>query len=315
MGTGDNYDPRLTPSVARRSARDYNRDVGRVYEENLSVGIPAPVGRTLHTESFFPIVTGVDLTGSMRKNPIEIFKRLGRLSGESLLYMPDREMCFIGIGDAYTDKHPIQIGEFGRDRDIERPLNSIYKEGGGGGQGMETYELVAYYLVNHCEIPNAKTPICVFIGDEGFYPKVSREHVRKYTGDRIPEDLDSMEVMKKLEEKFNTYILRLDSTAHYYNPSLEDRIQKQWEEALGKDNVKKITNAERVVDVLLYEIADITGKRGTYIERTGVQQADHVEELVQILHPNLTESEIKELREKAEKTLESEKNKTGESGG
>jgi hypothetical protein len=106
----------------------------------------------------------------------------------------------------YCDEFPIQITDFAKKEHLDFAINSLYPEGGGGGQSMETYELVAYYYLNHCEMPNASSmeevkPLFVFAGDEAFYPKVNRAHIRNLIGDDVRTNKDSDKVFEKLKEK------------------------------------------------------------------------------------------------------------------
>lgn len=56
------------------------------------------------------------------------------------------QVCFLGIGDHYTDIAPIQVGQFeSSDELLDKWLKIIWLEGHGGGNGGESYSGVFEY--------------------------------------------------------------------------------------------------------------------------------------------------------------------------
>ena len=202
------------------------------------------------TESPFPVVVAVDVTGSMSSWPKIIFDRLPLLYQEAVRYLPGVEISFCAVGDAYSDRYPLQTGDFKSGPALDEVLNSIYPEGAGGGQCKETYELAAYFYAKHCKMPKAKKPMMFFTGDEGFYTKVNSDHVKKHIGDSLKSDLKSTDVFKELTTKFDTYIFRKQ-----YGCGLDEKIEKQWKGVLGDEKVLSIDHPERIVDCIIGVIA------------------------------------------------------------
>lgn len=79
-----------------------------------------------------------DVTGSMGSVPRTLQTKLGRLM--RLLvekgYVAHPQVLFGAIGDADSDRVPLQVGQFesGAPGDQDDDLGKIYLEGGGGGQ-------------------------------------------------------------------------------------------------------------------------------------------------------------------------------------
>ncbi|MFQ6010288.1 MAG: hypothetical protein ACE5J7_04180 [Candidatus Aenigmatarchaeota archaeon] len=282
------YDYSYSPSVTKRSAKSYRKDEGARYKGS-SEGVQPPKKwkgkKKIKSNSPTPLVVAVDVTGSMGEWPEIIFEKLSVLYNEAKLHMPDIEISFAAVGDAYCDRQPIQICKFGKGKELDEMINKIYAEGGGGGQHYETYELVAYYYLKHCNIPKAKKPMFVFCGDEAFYDKVDAGHIRDLIGDNVKNDRESMKVMKDLCKKFDTYNLRIE----YDNGRLEDEIHELWQNALGKQHVTKMEDPRRIVDCIIGMTAMAAGDWDKFEERIThrqtKKQVKQVMDTLKDLHP------------------------------
>ncbi|MHA1784398.1 MAG: hypothetical protein ACTSVY_00730 [Candidatus Helarchaeota archaeon] len=302
-GYGSDYSYDLDDHVVRKSAQDYNIDKGRYYAESKTA-VSAPVGKHLITEAKFPIIVAVDVTGSMREFPGIIFEKLCILYNEVLFFLPEElkgsfEISFAAIGDAYTDSAPLQITDFAEGYELDENIKSLYCEGGGGGQARETYELAAYYYLNHCDMPNAlrnPKPMLIFIGDEGYYSKINKAHILELIGDKEKTDLISKKVFKKLQEKFNVYILRL---AYGEEGSTQDKnIHESWEKALGKERVILMEEPRRIVDTILGLIAAEVDQFEKFKERIEVRQTpEQVDQVYSALNGLETEHKKKYVYE------------------
>ena len=274
-GYSGSYDYDDDDYTTSKSVNDYNDDHNRVYEEKIEA-LPPPKEKVLITKSKFPVVIAVDVTGSMREYPKMIFEKLCMLYNEVLYFLPKKlkkefEISFAAIGDAYCDEHPIQITDFAKEGDLDKNINSLYPEGGGGGQTMETYELIAYYYNTRCKMPNIAKgikPILIFIGDEGYYPKINRGFIERYIGDPPETDLISKEIFKELKEKFDVYILRIK----YQYTDDEVKINNKWIDALGNEKVIILKDPRRVVDTILGLIAANVNKFDDFTKRIEIRQ-------------------------------------------
>jgi len=276
-GYGSDYDTSTDDAVIKKSAASYNVDAGRTYEEPKTI-VPPPLGKVLITKSKFPLVVAVDVTGSMKEFPKIIFEKLCILYNEIMLFLPEElkdsfEISFAAIGDAYSDQSPVQVTDFASGKELDLNIKSLYPEGGGGGQARETYELLAYYYARHCNLVeplDQPRPLCIFVGDEGFYAKVNREHVRKYisTEDKLKSDLISEDVFNVLKQKFNVYMLRIK----YDNPDDEADIDSKWRKVLGDKHVIIMQDPKRIVDTIIGIVATVVDGFDAFKERIEVRQ-------------------------------------------
>lgn len=249
-----------------KSARAaYDVHVGRSYDDAVSKGIKVSdlVPKSIKSDSTNPIVILCDVTGSMGKWPATIFSKLPYLANEAKFYFgDDYEVSFGAIGDAFGDQYPLQVHDFGKDKDMEATLKKLVVEGGGQATSEESYDLGALYYARNCEMPNAVKPLLIFIGDEGIHSPMYKDKAKSYAKVDIEKSMSVEEIFEELKQKFDVYIIRKPYNT-YSNTSRDPReaaIHEQWEKLLGEDHVLMLPEAERVVDVIFGIFAKVTDK-------------------------------------------------------
>lgn len=104
-----------------------------------------------HPETL-PIIIALDVTGSMGMIPHKLITSdfpeiMKKIMDEGIAHP---QVCFLGIGDQYSDLAPIQVGQFeSSDELLDRWLKTIWLEGHGGGNGGESYNLAWWFAANH----------------------------------------------------------------------------------------------------------------------------------------------------------------------
>lgn len=187
-----------------------------------------------------PIAVLFDVTGSMGDIPRVLQTKMAGLHGLLVRkgYASDPQILFGANGDAHTDRVPLQVGQFESDNAMDENLENIFLEGNGGGQGMETYSLGAYFLARHTYLEpfekNAKKGYAFFIGDERYYPRVSRSHVTSLIGDTPEADISTEDIFRELEKKYHTYFIAVES-GYSFDYNLGKPGQKgTWRDLLGE---------------------------------------------------------------------------------
>ncbi len=301
------YDFSNAPSVSRRSAASYAAEDNRVYSSNTSKGIKPPVGKDISTNSNLALILVVDVTGSMKERPKELFKKFPTLLAESNtaiqgLKLKDvqsgqstvedkLEIAVVAIGDATIDRFPLQVVDFSKGTDLVEKIDKILPEGGGGPGTKESYELGAYYVLNHCHTPNmpeGTKPLVIFIGDERYYNEVNPAQVKALIGDDLTGPLDSAQVFKDLKEKFDVRVLRPEES---YSQLEYKRIREQWEGVLGQ-SVLKMDDASRFVDTVVAccgDYADNLDEAINLLKRR--QTPEQVKSVLATLHPKQAKKE------------------------
>jgi len=249
--------------AARKAAMDKDassaaRKGGRTYVKGRSepdLELVDPRGKRIATESENPILVAVDVTGSMAHWPAEIFDRLPLLYQTLSQYRPDVAISFAAIGDAHTDRFPLQVTDFEQGAALDEHLAALYGEGGGGGGAKESYELFFWFVQNRVSTPRAVKPFLIIYGDEGFYDEIDPKQVQHYLGAGSERPVPSHAVLKDLNERFEVYHLRKD-----YSGAEDKKILAQWQDALEPQRVIPLRDEERAVDMALGLIARSWGR-------------------------------------------------------
>ncbi len=182
------------------------------------------------------MVFALDVTGSMGEIPrilatvqLPVFMKI-------LLdcKVQDPQLLFVAVGDAISDKAPLQVGQFESTAELmDQWLTWSYLEGGGGGGGQESYELGLYFLAMHtemdCMAKRKKRGYLFMTGDEVPYPSLSKHVAETVLGDRLDEDLPCEEIVAEVQKSYVPFFLIPDRER-------ARRCERRWRDLLG-DNV------------------------------------------------------------------------------
>ena len=212
-----------------------------------------------------PIAVFFDVTGSMHAAPRELQKKLPELFGLLLRkgYVDDPQIAFGAVGDAYSDKVPVQVGQFESDNRLDDVLANIYLEGWGGGGNHESYDLFLYWLANKTYTDRfhkrGQRGYAFFVGDERLYRKVRAAHVEKHFGDTTQGDLDTIDVYQQAAEMWDIYFVFAGPAAGSYS---EDAVVAEsasssdalgWREVVGQ-NIIALPEIGDVCEVIALQI-------------------------------------------------------------
>jgi hypothetical protein len=179
------------------------------------------------------IVFALDVTGSMGAVP-EMLARKELPRFMSLLEaaaVKDPQILFMAIGDATSDRAPLQVGQFETTAELmDQWLTWSYLEGCGGSFGAESYELGLYFLAQHtdmdCLVKRRKRGYAFMTGDELPYPAISRLQVDALIGDRLEEDLPIEEVVAAVQESYHFFFI-------IPNEASRQHCERRWRDLIG----------------------------------------------------------------------------------
>jgi hypothetical protein len=281
MSESADYDPGHWTGHDFTSARAvYDTHVSRSYGDAKAKKVKASdlVPVSIKTNSSAPLVILCDITGSMGDWPATIFSKLPYLELEGQEYLgKEMEISFGAVGDAVSgDDYPLQARKFIKGTALKDELGKLVIEKGGGGGARETYELAALYYARNVSMPKAIRPICIIIGDEGFYDTIGKDDARVFAKTNIDNRMRSKDVFEELMRKYSVYLVR-----KHYGENPEDgkmsgqnkTIHTQWEDMLGSDRVVILPEAERVVDVIFGILAKETNRIGYFEEELNERQS------------------------------------------
>lgn len=179
------------------------------------------------------IVFALDVTGSMGAIP----KGLATKELPSFMKVltacavPDPQLLFMAVGDAFSDRAPLQVGQFESTAELmDQWLTRSYLEGGGGAWGKESYELAMYFLAQHTEMDcfekRRKRGYVFLTGDELPYETLSRHVVETVIGDNLDADLKVQEVVAELVKSFIPFFVIPDQ-------GRRNGCERAWRDLLG----------------------------------------------------------------------------------
>jgi hypothetical protein len=198
-----------------------------------------PFGKRREVNNVTPIVVALDVTRSRGDDTKLMYEKLPQLMGQIELkgYIENPGISIAAIGDATSDRAPLQVGQFEGDNRLDQVLERVWIEEGGGGTGQESYELAAYfYSRTNCvrlAKGTGKKGYFFFVGDEGFYPKVDKAAVRRIIGDELTDDLPAEEAFRRLQEKFHTFLLYPQKTMEERKSNIDAEIKDRVTKAGG----------------------------------------------------------------------------------
>ena len=182
----------------------------------------------------FPIIIALDVTGSMGHVPDKLIRTgLPDIMKKILESgVKDPQVCFVAIGDQYTDSAPIQVGQFeSSDELLDKWLKTVWLEGHGGGNGGESYQLVWQFADHHtdCDWINVrgKKGVIISIGDDAVHKSISSEEIERLFGKKLQSTTTSG-LLSNVQLCWDVYHITLND----YNGS-DKNVQKQWNGLLG----------------------------------------------------------------------------------
>lgn len=215
-----------------------------------SMSADLKANKTLKASKKLSIIFALDVTGSNTDYAKIVFDKMpmfwGQCEQKVMGGKDDFEICYIGFGDAKTDRAPLQVTDFAQGIDCDGKLSSIYLEQGGGGNNGESSELVGLYALNNIEIPSDTTPILFILTDEPTHGAARKSEAAE-VGMTISEDV--LDVWTPLKKKFknNVYCLLGKFQGGYFD---QDCLT-EWQKLLGKENVIKCGEPKAIVDITL----------------------------------------------------------------
>lgn len=183
-----------------------------------------------------PVILALDVTGSMGDGAVKVAKSLNNIIENLYESVEDVEFMVMGIGDLYCDDAPIQASQFESDIRIAEQLDKIYFEGGGGGNGYESYTAAWYFGLYNCELDcwkRGKKGTIITIGDEPLNPYLQKSELERVLGNIGHDTLtETKDLYRAVIDKYNIYHIALDDRSTSYR-WYEGTIENSWRPLLG----------------------------------------------------------------------------------
>lgn len=197
-----------------------------------------------------------DVTGSMGGIPRTLQTKLAKLMelliSKGVIEHP--QILFGAFGDAYSDRIPLQIGQFESGVEMDDDLAKIVLEGRGGGQHHETSELALYFMARKTSIDcfekRHKRGYLFTISDECCYPIVKKEHVKDLIGDNLEANIPTEQIIKEVNEKYEYFHIHASGGSY----GTQSKILDPWKKLLG-ERVLILDNSDAVCELIALQIA------------------------------------------------------------
>lgn len=189
-----------------------------------------------------PVILALDVTGSMGNTAVEVAKKLNEIMTNLYEEVSDVQFMIMGIGDLYCDNAPIQASQFESDIRIAEQLDKIYFEGGGGGNGYESYTAAWYFGLYHTKLDcwkRGKKGIIITMGDEPLNPYLPHRDLTIATGDTLEADVDTGNLYNEVIEKFDVYHLEVAEKGNCYY-RYRDRVVESFKKYFDDEHFKEV---------------------------------------------------------------------------
>jgi hypothetical protein len=216
-----------------------------------------------------PIILGCDVTGSMGMVADTLIR--GGINDlatdiQAAKEIGDPHVMVMAIGDAYSDKAPLQVTQFEADIRIADQTSQLWLEKGGGINSGESYALAHLFaakkVVSDAAIKRKQKGFLFTIGDE---PPVgvTKEQAKDFLGIDIASDLSAAQCAALAMENFAVYHVILTNEGYCASGGRE-AVLRAWEKVLPQrliflDDVTKLSGAV----VAAIHIADGATKAST----------------------------------------------------
>ena len=216
------------------------------------------------------VMVFLDVTGSMGHIPEDIVKnKLGALMNTIIDNgVPDPQILFGAIGDHHCDRTPLQIGQFeSGTEELDKWLTSMYLEGGGGGQNMESY-LQAWLIAGRhtsidCFEKRNEKGFLITIGDEKNWNEMDARALKEIMGYAQGETVTDEQLLEEAQRLYNVYHIHINETGYRNDAD----VIGYWKERLGErliilDDYNAVCETISTLIAVQHgvDIADVTSK-------------------------------------------------------
>lgn len=223
---------------------------------------PAAFGMRESRDSEFnpdatPIILASDVTGSMGMIAHELMRN-GLVTLTSEIYdrkpVPDPHIMVAAVGDAYTDRAPLQATQFEADISLASQIRGLWLEGNGGGNNGESYSaahlLAAFKTATDCFDRHGRKGYLFTIGDEPVHNGLTRQQIARIFGVEASRGMSALECLRAAERTYHVFhiVIREGYAASRLDAVLDSWLPILPERTLVLDDVRRI--AELVVSTI-----------------------------------------------------------------
>ncbi|WP_128293114.1 hypothetical protein [Afifella aestuarii] len=204
-----------------------------------------------------PIIIGVDVTGSMGILAEELVVKGLNEAFTSLIGrkpVSDPHVMAMAIGDAQCDRAPLQVTQFEADLRIVEQLRQLWLEGGGGGNGGESYCLAHIFAglktAHDAMERRGKRGFLFTVGDEPVHDGATREQLSRVFGAEARQGVTGREAVRLASESYEVFHIIVDGS---YAANHIREVRSSWE-AILPERVIHLRNPAQLAQTIVSTI-------------------------------------------------------------
>ena len=210
-----------------------------------------------------PIMIAFDVTGSMGYLAKELAVNALNKAVMTLLTerpISDPHILCAAVGDCRNDKYPFQATQFEADIRIIRQLLGLYLEGGGGGNGGESYHLAWYFAAYHTAHDHydkrGKKGFLFTIGDDACHDELRISEIRNVFADNVPYSVSNAELLAEAGKRYHVIHIHIER-----NRDADEEIWAGWQRMLpGRCTVIHEKDIDCLAELICAIISVLSGK-------------------------------------------------------
>nr|WP_250808105.1 hypothetical protein [Neorhizobium tomejilense] len=211
------------------------------------------------------ILLGCDVTGSMgfiaeqliREDMIKIAE--GIYDRKPL---PDPHIGVLAIGDAYSDRAPLQATQFEASIVLADQMRELWLEGNGGGNGGESYSLAHLFAATKTVADSfekrGNKGVLITIGDEPVHREIEGSDLQRIMGAQFSKTMTKQQCVDLASATYEVFHIVLANEG-YARHGLRD-VVKSWEEILPQ-RVIQLTDVSKLSETVVSILQVINGER------------------------------------------------------
>lgn len=202
-----------------------------------------------HHPASVPIVVAFDVTGSMGDIPTRFARDLlGALMRRLVeqAWVTDPQVLFAAVGDAVSDRAPLQVGQFESGLEMDMWLTRLWLEGG-GGDAPESYLLAHWFAASHTATDawekRRKKGYLFTIGDAEDKP-LSPSQIERVFGRSTDRSTDQASVVARAAERWELFHVHVARERAAHAPTVA-----AWRSLLG-ERVLVLDRTEAICELI-----------------------------------------------------------------
>jgi len=171
----------------------------------------------------------------------------------------DPHVMAMAIGDAYTDRAPLQVTQFEADLRIIEQLRQLWLEGNGGGNRGESYCLAHAFAglktVHDAKEKRGKRGFLFTVGDEPVHDGVRRDQLSRVLGIEARRGVSGREAVRMAAEAYEVFHIIVDGS---YARQRMREVRSSWE-AILPERVIHLPDPSKLAETIVATIEAASG--------------------------------------------------------